>query len=425
MTFQFLIMLAYAVLCMAGFIWISKNKVQPRKPLMVLLAVLMLGGLIRLYYGVQLVAYWHDIRCFKEWGDAIALFGMKNVYNSGIFLDYPPGYMYILWLSNLVQDFLQLNLNGRRYTLIIKAPAMAADLISAMFIYYVASKKLDEKTGLFLASAYTFCPAIIYNSAIWGQIDSWYTLFVLLALYFATEDNVVMASISYAVALITKPQALLFGPVLLFWVIRKKDWKVFFTAVGTGLSVVYLMALPFSSSLNPLWLVKLYANTFGGYKYFTVNGYNLFMLSGLNYVEILKGQRANFINPAVIVLCFVFCMWAYFTRHTKGINFSTAATLITVFFSFCTMMHERYMHPAIILAVFTYIYTQHKGWLLTALLSVGANYLNVASVLREYYLDVAITQPMYSCISIMAIAAALTAVVISAKGKNDHVIIRK
>ena len=425
MTFQFLVMLAYAVLCVAGFMWISKNKIKPDKPLLILLAVLMLGGLIRLYYGIQQVAYWHDIRCFKEWGDAIALFGMKNVYNSGIFLDYPPGYMYILWLSNLVQDFLQLNLNGRRYTLIIKAPAMAADLVSAMFIYYVASKKLDEKTGLLLASAYTFCPAVIYNSAIWGQIDSWYTLFVLLALYFATEDNVVMASVSYAVALITKPQALLFGPVLLFWVIRKKSWKVLFEAVGTGLSVMYLLALPFSPSLNPAWLIKLYANTFGGYKYFTVNGYNLFMILGLNYVEILGGQAANFINPAVIVSCFVFCMWAYFARHTKGINFSTAATLITVFFSFCTMMHERYMHPAIILAVFAYIYTQKKGWLAAALLAAGANYLNVASVLREYYFDVVITQPMYIFISVMAIASALMVVVLSAKGTKDNIIIRK
>ena len=419
MTVQFVMMALYAVLCAVGYGYISKSNTKIKKPVMVLLAVLFMGGVIRLYFGIQLVAYWHDIRCFKEWGDAIALFGMKNVYNGGIFLDYPPGYMYVLWISERIQEFLHLNLNGRRYTLIIKAPAMASDLVSAVFIYYVASKKLNEKTGLFLAAAYTFCPAIVYNSAIWGQIDSWYTLFILLALYFATEDKVVGASVSYALALITKPQALLFGPVLLFWVISKKDWKTFFTAVGTGLGCMYLLALPFSPSLNPLWLIKLYANTFGGYKYFTVNGYNLFMIMDLNYVEILPGDPAGLINPAVIALCFVFCMWAYFSRHTAGPNYSTAVTLITVFFSFCTMMHERYMHPAIILAVFAYIYTQRRGWLVTALLAVGVNYLNMAASLRTQFMEVVITKPQYTIISLLAIATAVMALYLSATGRKN------
>ncbi len=402
----------YCCLCTTGFVFLNKDKTQLKSENVKKgLAVILLAGFaVRRWYGLQDVAFWYDVGCFKSWADATAYYGLNNMYHSGMFLDYPPGYMYVLWFTNILQDLFSLDFNDVIYTFLIKLPPMIADIAGAVLVYRIAKENLDEKWALFLSACYTFCPALIYNSGVWGQIDSWYTLLMVLALYFISKDDVIKASVIYAVALITKPQAFLFGPVLLFWVISKKDWKVFFKAVGTGLSCMYVLALPFAQSLNPLWLVNLYKNTFNGYRYFTVNGYNTYMLAGLNWTALDTVPGGSSINTVVILACFVFCAWAYFSSVDKSKIYTTALVFITVFFSFCTMMHERYMHPAILLAMLAFICTKKKVYFTVFLLSTSANFLNVAASFISQYNGVEITQFSYRFISLLAIASALVSI---------------
>ena len=413
MTSYFIVFLLYTCVCCAGFAYTDRkirqeNHTQP--PKWALGAVLLGAFCIRRYFGLQNVAFWYDVECFKSWADATAYYGLNGMYHSGMFLDYPPGYMYVLWLTNIIQGVFGLDFHSVVYTFIIKLPPILADLAGTVLIYKMAEKMGHKEKSLLLAACYAFCPALVYNSSVWGQIDSWYTLLMVLALYFIYEDDEVKAAVVYAFALITKPQALLFGPVLLFWVISKKDIRVFFRAVGTGLGCMWLLALPFSQSLSPLWLVNLYRNTFNGYRYFTVNGYNLYMLMGLNWRGFDSVPGATSINLIVILGCFVFCGWSWFNRRDKSKIFTTALVFITVFFSFCTMMHERYMHPAIILALISYICTKNKGYLGLFLSAAAANYFNVVASFVSQYNGVEITKPVYSFVSLLAIATAVGAV---------------
>ena len=417
MTSYFVIAALYSGICIAGFMAMQKDKIKINTENIkkYLWVILLAGFAIRRWYGLQDVAFWFDVGCFKSWADATAYYGLNGMYHSGMFLDYPPGYMYMLWLSKIVQTVFGLDYNSVAYTFVIKLPPMLADLAGAYLIYKLSKENLDEKWALFLTACYTFCPALIYNSAVWGQIDSWYTLFMVLALYFISHDDVVKASVIYAIALITKPQALLFGPVLLFWVISKKSWKIFFTAVCTGLSCMYLLAVPFAQSFNPIWLVNLYKNTFNGYRYFTVNGYNAYMIADLNWKSLDSVAGAGSINTVVIALCFALCVWLYFSIKDKSKIFTTALILITVFFSFCTMMHERYMHPAILLALVAYIVSKNKFYFGLFLTATAANFLNVTASFVTQYNGVAITRPQYTFISLLAIATAVGAIALSVK----------
>ena len=417
MTTYFLTVAVYSCLCIAGFVALQKEKliINTEKTKQLLTFVLLAGFAVRRWYGLQNRAFWFDVECFKAWADATAYYGLDGMYHNGMFLDYPPGYMYVLWFTNIIQTVFNLDFHSVIYTFIIKLPPILADLAGAYFIYKFASEKLNEKWALFLSVSYTFCPALIYNSSVWGQIDSWYTLFMVLTLYFISCDNVVKASVIYALALITKPQALLFGPVLLFWVISKKNWKIFFKAVGTGLACMYLLALPFSQSFSPMWLINLYKNTFNGYRYFTVNAYNTYMLADLNWKSLDLIPGAGSINTVVILLCFVLCVWLYFSIKDNSKIFTTALVLITVFFSFCTMMHERYMHPAILLAMVAYIVTKNKGYFILYLTASAANFLNVSASFVSQYDGVTITSPMYKFISVLTIVTALGAITIAAK----------
>lgn len=400
----------FAAGCTAAFSLMDRDGLKTEKDNRWLAVILLAGFAVRRYFGLQDYAFWFDVDCFKTWADATGYYGLKGMYHSGMFLDYPPGYMYVLAATNVIQNVFRLDFHSVIYTFIIKLPAIMADIAGGYFLYRVAMEKLGEKQALVIAAAYVFGPGLIFGSSIWGQIDSFYTLLMVLALYFISRDDVTKAAAVYAAALITKPQALLMGPVLLFWVISKKDVKIFFKAVGTGLGSMWLLALPFSQGISPLWLINLYKNTFNGYRYFTVNGYNLYMLLDKNWQGLDGVAGAESINMIVISICFVFCAWSWFRQKGEGRIFSTALVFITVFFSFCTMMHERYMHPALLLALLSYIYTKNRGWLTVYVISALSNYFNAAASMASQYKGVYISRTEAVFISLLTVCSALMAV---------------
>ncbi len=416
MTLHTTILAVYILLCIAGFLFLYKKEDWEIKPSPAYIVIILaLGFAIRSVLARRDYAFWYDVGCFKAWADCTTYYGLGEMYHSGIFLDYPPGYMYVLFFTKLIQTLFRIGYNSVLYTYIIKLPAMLADIAGAYFIYRLAKEKKGEKWALFTAACFAFCPATIYNSAVWGQIDSYYTLLLVLSLYFVYKDNTVKAAVAYALALITKPQSLLFGPVLLFYILERKSRKEFFKAVGTGLGCLWLLALPFGKTLSPLWLINLYKNTFGGYKYFTVNGYNLFMLFDKNWAPLESVPFSGIINIAVIAACFVFCMYGYFRQRDKSKIFSSAFIFITVFFSFCTMMHERYMHPAIILALVCFVLSEKKEYFYLFLGSAGVNFMNVVASMRSQYDGYYPAPLMYKTVSIITVAVCIAGLMVYLK----------
>ena len=412
MTYYSIIAALYTLICLSGFVLMEKVKADKEtfNPTRILVIVSLIAFAIRFAFALRPACYRYDIECFKLWANSTVSLGLNGMYHTDMFLDYPPGYMYVLYAIKLVQSFLGIAEESRIYLLMLKAPAIFADIATAFFIYKIASKKLDKKWGLFLFTCFAFNPAYIYNSGIWGQIDSYYTLLVVLAIYFAAEDDVIKAAFVYAIALLTKPQSLLFGPVLLFWILEKKDIKAFFKAVGTGLGTIWVLALPFSKGLSPLWLIDLYTNTFGGYKYFTLNGCNFYMLLGLNERRLSDVVGSGLINIVVIGLCFAFCAWGFFCQKNKGKFFETSLVFITVFFTFCTMMHERYMYPAMLLAMVTFVYTKKDRMFYLFLWSTALCYLNVSAVFATSMLEVPITQFFYKTVSLGTVLFAVACI---------------
>ncbi len=373
--------------------------------------VLLSAFSLRTYLALRNYYFRYDVECFKAWADCTVYYGLNNMYHSGIFLDYPPGYMYVLFFTKCIQSLFNIAYDGVVYTYIIKLPAIIADILGSMLIFKIAKEHWSEKQALFLASVFAFCPATIYNSAVWGQIDSFYTLLLMVALYCVYKNDTVKAAVVYAVALITKPQALLFGPVLLFYILERKSLKEFFKAVGTGLSCVYILTLPFAKSLSPIWLINLYKNTFGGYKYFTVNGYNLYMLLGGNWKPLDSRQWAGGINIIVIGICFVLCRWGYAKQKDRVKIFTSSMLFITVFFTFCTMMHERYMHPAIILSLIAYAISKKKEWFVLFLGAATSNFLNIVASMRSQYNGYVPTAFAQKSISLITIAVCIAALI--------------
>src|SRR5262249_53403889 len=97
---------------------------------------------------------------------------------------------------------------------VVKLPAILSDLAGAALLYFLARRKTNQRNALLAASAYAYNPAIIFNSAVWGQADSLLPLLLLSAAWAISERRVTVAFALGAAALLVKLQAVVLLPVL-------------------------------------------------------------------------------------------------------------------------------------------------------------------------------------------------------------------
>ena len=404
MLASFLISAVYIAVCVLVFYQIEQHK-EFKIPKGVLWAMVALAAGIRIFFALQDYFFTYDMNCFVAWGSYARSLGFKNLYSGDFFLDYPPGYMYVLALLDLIRDALGADFGTTLCHFIYKMPSVIADFGCGWLIYKFAREKLTESQSAFVAVAFLFAPNVVFNSSVWGQIESWFIFFLAFSLYYAYKDKAVPAAVCYAVALITKPQSLIFGPVLLFWMIKRRSAKELFKAVGTGAATFYALALPFCKGpFDVLWLFDLYKGTFQGYENFTINGFNLYYFLGLNWKDLSLVPGSSSIN--IIVISVAVAIAAFCVLAAKGNSgfFSAAAVLISVMFAFCTMMHERYIYPAVLCCVMSYIARGRKPYLIFAALISCLNYINSSWVMAMYYQTFDLDPTAEKLVSLLAVA---------------------
>ncbi len=344
-------------------------------PIYLLYFVIVIGFIFRLYLAPH-TGHSSDISLFRYWSNAATELGLFGMYSADFFLDYPPGYMYILYIISSIADIFSIDKYGELYVLMLKLPSIIADLLSGFFIYQIAKKHIGEHKGLVLSILFIFAPTIIFNSAVWGQVDSLYSLLAILSIYLASLDKVVPTAIIYGIALSTKPQSLLFGPILLYYMIEKNDLKKLIKAIFYGGLTFYIMTIPISKGYDILAVIDFYLNTFSGYKYLTVNAFNIYALFDLNWVSLDRLIYADIINTIIIPLVCVLAAYYFFTTKDKEKYLTSANLIMILFFSLCTMMHERYLFPALFISILSVAVSGKIKYLILFLLICITNYMN-------------------------------------------------
>ena len=348
-------------------------------------ALVVLALAIRVRFALQDYCFTYDVGTFKAWGSYAHSYGLKNLYSQDIFLDYPPGYIYLLYLLNRICAVLGITMDSVLSTFIFKLPAIIADFACSGLIYTACKNSKAKPFARFAALAFLFMPAVIYNSSVWGQVESFYLFFVALSIWLVIKGKTAFGAAAFAYGLICKPQSLMFGAVLLFFMIKRKSLKELLKAVGTGVLSFYIMMLPCCTTPFSIgWIFDLYKNTMQGYRHFTVNAYNVYYLLGLNWQSI---DNARFGNVNVWIIALVVAVTAFVVLKGKGTDryFAAAAMSAAVIFSFCTMMHERYIYPAILFAFLAFAQSGERKHLTFAAVTGSLNFFNAACVMAMYY----------------------------------------
>lgn len=324
---------------------------------------LLVGFLLRLFIAPIIEGYPNDISCFKAWSNMAADIGLLNFYSADLFVDYPPGYIYILYIIGFIRNIFSLGYDSDVYLILLKAPAILADIICTGIIFQISRKKLNYVAASALSLLYLFNPAVIFNSSAYGQIDSFFMLFVIIMLIFAYKERLEIASAFFIIALLIKPQALIFVPIGLYAFIQNKSLK------AVGISLLYMaltfaiIIFPFSIKQNFFWIFRLYWETLCSYQFATLNAFNLFAFlggNGTNENEILFIFSYKIWGLIFTLALVGYSAFLYFKSKDKSKVFLVAMFTVVTFFMLSSKMHERYLFPVIALVIISYIYTKDK-----------------------------------------------------------------
>jgi Gpi18-like mannosyltransferase len=395
-----------AVLCCGFFLAATKwadglfRRETGERDRWTLVLLLAASLLVRVVPAAATTGYAADIATFSAWA-AHAAEALTSFYSPGYFADYPPGYIYVLWLVGKLRLLLALDFGSPAFLLLLKSPAIAADTVTVWLVYRLALRHGGGNAAVAAAALYAFNPAVILDSAVWGQVDAVLTLFVILGVM-TLEEKPGWSGASFAAALLVKPQALIFAPLPILWfcsrLFRESERKRESLAelllfAGSGLALFSLGVLPFAIGRPAGWIIGKYGGTLASYPYATLNAFNLFALTGGNGAA--TTERLLFLPYAAwgtlfILLILLFTAAVVLRGRDSSRLWYAALFLSASVFVLSAKMHERYLFPALALALcFSVIARDRRGLWLYAGFTV-TQFLNVGAVLalsrREVYL---------------------------------------
>ncbi len=350
------------------------------------------AALLRLLLAAVYRGYDLDMNCFMGWADRLFSEGIPSFYKSEGFSDYPPGYMYILWVLGAVRHLLGLDNYSALSIVLTKLPAMVCDLGAGYMIYLLAKERFSEKHGMICAGFYLFSPAVIINSTIWGQVDAVTTLFMLLVCYYVYKKKLPLAYVFFALGFLVKPQMAFIFPILLMGIVDQVflegfSPKKFFVNLGAGLASIggmFLLAMPFGISE----VIPQYMDTVSSYPKATVNAYNFWAMLGMNWheqTEKILGLTCSMWGTIFIVLIFVAAAIMWFkSKKNSSKYFFLGAFIVVGIFTLSVRMHERYMFYALALLMCLYAVRPRKEFLFSYLFLTVVHFLNVEDVLFHY-----------------------------------------
>ena len=375
----------------------------PLDPATLVLLLIVLGVLLRAVIGgiyLPFSGFRVDVGDFAIWANRLASAGPGEFYQPSYLADYPPGYMYVLWLLGGIARFLQ-PITGVLITPgLVKIPGILADAGVAWMLFAYARRFGNgwlgswsgERLGLVAAVIYLFNPGTIFDSAVWGQVDSVGTLAVLATLYALARGWTEAASVGAVLALLVKFQFGFLIPLVAVVGIKRhlfgrssdpehagrRDALRVLTSLAAGLATMVVLILPFRLAIwapgDPnLSLVDRFVAASNTYKGLTVNAFNLWRNPWTGLGDVYRwgcdsapptcadGSGVAFYLGAMPVtwqlvgailfgIAALVALWTVARRDDPAGLLVGALALAVAFFALPTRVHERYLFPALALA---------------------------------------------------------------------------
>lgn len=348
----------------AGLFLLSVNA---SRRIMILSVILGAGLLLRLFLA-PMQGFEFDIGVNQGWAKSAALLGMTQSYTQqvdGTMLpNYPP--FSLMTFSAVGRAYQLMDPGFDRYStifrILIKLPAILADILTALLLYAIVRKSRSDKAGLIAAAVYAVHPAVLYDSAVWGQTDSLYTLLIVASIWGGMTKRYFLSGLFAALSLLTKLQSIIVLPILFLFFVQSKRAALRIIAGVVVAAFVVLLPFAVTGTLQPVF--DVYTNAVGFYSSLSYGAYNLWQAlfgsaSGKSDSDLLFNV-ISFRLAGLIIFSTATAIWAILrgphiiqSIRTKIPELPLVATALCAyaFFLFNTEMHERYLFPLMALSL--------------------------------------------------------------------------
>ena len=359
----------------------SIKKLIKKHPLKTLV---LLGLLIRL--ALLFLDFSFDVNSYIAWAKEAIKFGLPGFYEKAsverygsVFPNYPPFSIFLFiifyqlyqlvffvaWKINLAIPFFPSKIiyfleTRAALAGFMKLAPVFFDIGLALLIYQFAKKIIKQKTSrlpLFVAAAILFNPGFFYNSGYMGQIESIPLFFLLASFYVVFFAHSPFWSLPlFTLALLSKQTVVIFFPLVILLIIKKRSWPVFWKSALLSLIIFWLSFLFFYKQGNLFFFpIKIYLTKIlfaPGLPFASNHAYNFWALV----------TRWRNIRDTTPFLFFNYQLWGYILagcwllvvgywlikKRSSTINvLNVAALLALTVFLFLTKIHERHLQQAL------------------------------------------------------------------------------
>lgn len=432
------------VYALFSWLYVQKKHASKRTVHKTTIGFVLLGAfLLRLLLSATVQGYMVDVNCFLSWGHTMKIHGPVYFYQATGFCDYPPAYTYILALNSIIADLLKSILTNVDPLILerisFRLIPNLADILACFILYRFARRKGMESVRAFrLITVFAYMPVLVLNSACWGQMDSVLCLVLLIVAIYVIDNRWQFALPLYMLAVLIKPQALMLGflgltATIAAWIQDTTQRRKILIGLGGAVLTFIIVVLPFTVQQNPFWLVDQYYNTLASYPYATVNTANFWYIFNGNWNQIgniapktpaillaigsvgltvyyfifKKEQRLRYLEPIIYAACALFFIitailsemtWSLIGTSAMVFIFAIilpifirerdietlpffGGLLFVLLYVFGIKMHERYIMPAYLLLILSYLLKKDKRILLILLLTSATVFVNEGIVL--------------------------------------------
>ena len=346
-------LLLLTLLCYSIYVYAAPLLRNRDRSIVWALAILFVIAIVKILLLPWFDGYANDVASYESWALQMASEGPARIYRAGYFLDYPPGYLYALWLVGIVAKATGAGVVMLRMT--VEAPALVADFVLALlmfvFVRRVAPARQTAAYGVMLLVALN--PALGFDTIVWGQSDSALTVVIMLSAALALDGEFDLAWALAALSVLVKPQALMYVPVLGMWTLLRLPYGRWWRSALAAVAVVVIGVLPFQFGHAWYWIFQLYHSTAAFYNETSVNAFNLAaLMGGLRRPDTgtLAGISYFSLGMGLLVPLYAFIGWRLWGERTPRAMMYAVFAAVFGFFMFAPRMHERYLYAGLVFA---------------------------------------------------------------------------
>lgn len=303
--------------------------------------------------------------------------------------DYLPIWLYLLYGVRLFApsiDSFWITPVPPLTLVLIKLPGMFADLTTVIIMYWWSRRWVGQPMAALVAGAYTLAPPVWINVAWWGQSDTLLMLPLLATLLLFDRAQGRWSWACWAIALLTKPQAIILAPIMYVVTIRRYGTRGLVAGGSIALSLIVVVWFPLLIAGQWQGLAEAYFDSVGRFPHVSTGAYNLWWLLDATHFhdqQLFVGMLSyRIVGLFLLGSVTMIVVGMLILRYDQLAALDAAMVIALAFFLLPTQIHERYLFLSLAF-VAARIASDRSLWPVFIFLTISAT-LNIIGDLRGF-----------------------------------------